>query len=66
MIRTLHFICIIFVKNINKKLANINSESSRGGVWLEVLKCFVRGGQIFLLALCVCVWGGSVSVPLLP
>ena len=25
---------------------------------LEVLKCFIRGGQIFLLALCVC--GGGV------
>ena len=29
---------------------------------LEVLKCFVRGGQkIFhLLCVCVCVWGGGV------
>ena len=31
-----------------------------GGV--EVLKCFVRGNRIFLLALCVCVWGGGVVV----
>ena len=39
------------------------------GWGLEVLKCFVRGGQnFFLLALCVCVsgGGGSGSVPLLP
>ena len=30
-----------------------------GGV--EVLKCFVRGVRIFLLALCVCVCGGQVQ-----
>ena len=31
-----------------------------GGGGLEVLKCFVKGGQIFfLLALCVCVCGGG-------
>ena len=39
----------------------------KGG--LEILKCFVRGGSdFFLLALsmCVCVGGGSGSVPLLP
>ena len=30
-----------------------------GGV--EVLKCFVRGVRIFLLALCVCVGGGQVQ-----
>ena len=38
---------------------------------LEVLKCFVRGGQNFFYLLCVCVYvcvcvGGSGSVPLLP
>ena len=35
------------------------------GWGLEVLKCFVRGGQnFFLLALCmcVCVWGGGGQV----
>ena len=32
----------------------------RGGEWvLEVLKCFVRGGQNFFYLLCVCVWGGG-------
>ena len=38
------------------------------GWGLEVLKCFVRGGQNFFLALCVCVvvGGGSGSVLLLP
>ena len=38
----------------------------RGG--LELLKCFVRGGQNFFYLFCVCVWGGggSGSVPLLP
>ena len=39
-----------------------------GGVEvLEVLKCFVRGGQNFfyLLCMCVCVGGGSSSVSLL-
>ena len=42
MIRTIYFICIIFVKK-------------------RVLKCFVRvGSEFFLLALCVCVWGGGV------
>ena len=30
-----------------------------GGV--EVIKCFVRGVRIFLLALCVCVGGGQVQ-----
>ena len=45
------------------------------GWGLEVLKCFVRGGQNFfyLLCVCVCEWGGgggggvrgSGSVPLL-
>ena len=31
-----------------------------GGGGLEVLKCFVRGGQnFFLLALCVCVCEGG-------
>ena len=31
-----------------------------GGEGVEVLKCFVRGGsEFFLLALCVCVWGGG-------
>ena len=29
----------------------------RGGGGVEVLKCFVRGVRIFLLALCV--WGGG-------
>ena len=33
---------------------------------LEVLECFFRGGQDFFYLLCVCVWGGSGSVPLLP
>ena len=41
-----------------------------GGMGLEVLKCFVRGGQNFFYLLCVCVWGGggvgSGLVPLLP
>ena len=37
-----------------------------GGEGLEVLKCFVRGGQNFFVLLCVCVGGGSGSVPLLP
>ena len=32
------------------------------GSGLVVLKCFVRGVRIFLLALCVCVGGGSPSV----
>ena len=40
------------------------------GWGLEVLKCFVRGGQNFFYLLCVCVCGGggggSGSVPLLP
>ena len=36
------------------------------GAGLEVLKCFVRGGQNFFYLLCVCVWGGGGSVPLLP
>ena len=33
------------------------------GLGLEVLKCFVRGGQNFfyLLCVCVCVWGGGGS-----
>ena len=32
----------------------------RGGGWgLKVLKCFVRGGQIFFYLLCVCVEGGE-------
>ena len=32
------------------------------GGGLEVLKCFVRGGQKFFFLLCVsvCVWGGGV------
>ena len=30
-----------------------------GGI--EVLKCFVRGGQNFFYLLCVCVWGGQVQ-----
>ena len=34
---------------------------------LEVLKCFVRGGQKLFFLLCVCVWVcWSGSVPLLP
>ena len=43
-----------------------------GSGWgLEVLKCFVSGGQNFFHLLCVCVCGGgggggSGSVPLLP
>ena len=41
-----------------------------GGGGLEVLKCFVRGGQTFFYLLCVCGGGGgwrmSRSVPLLP
>ena len=38
-----------------------------GGEGLEVLKCFVRGGQNFFYLLCVCVGGGgSGSVPLFP
>ena len=38
------------------------------GLGLEVLKCFVSGGQTFfyLLYVCVCGGGGSGSVPLLP
>ena len=42
------------------------------GWGLEVLKCFVRGGQNFFYLLCMCVCGGggggggSDSVPLLP
>ena len=32
-----------------------------GGGEVEVLKCFVRGVRIFLLALCVCVGGGGVG-----
>ena len=34
-----------------------------GGGGVEVLKCFVRGKgvRIFLLALCVCVWGCQVQ-----
>ena len=32
----------------------------RGGGWgLKVLKCFVRGGQIFFYLLCVCGGGGE-------
>ena len=30
-----------------------------GGGGLEVLKCFVRGGQNFFYLLCVCVGGGG-------
>ena len=30
-----------------------------GGGVLKVLKCFVKGVRIFLLALCVCVCGGG-------
>ena len=30
-----------------------------GGRGLEVLKCFVRGGQNFFYLLCVCVGGGT-------
>ena len=30
-----------------------------GGWGLEVLKCFVRGGQHFFYLLCVCVRGGG-------
>ena len=33
-----------------------------GGGGLEVLKCFVRGGQNFFYLLCVCVWGGGDQV----
>ena len=29
------------------------------GGWLEVLKCFVSGGQNFFYLLCVCVGGGG-------
>ena len=32
----------------------------RGGGGLEVLKCFVRGGQIFFYLFCV--WGGGGGV----
>ena len=33
-----------------------------GGVGLEVLKCFVRGGQNYVYLLCVCVcWGGQIQ-----
>ena len=38
------------------------------GVGVEVLKCFVRGGQNFFYLLCVCGGvgeGGSGTVPLL-
>ena len=35
-----------------------------GGRGVEVLKCFVRGGQNFFYL--IRVWGGSGSVPLLP
>ena len=31
-----------------------------GGWGSKVLKCFVRGGQIFFYLLCVCVCGGGV------
>ena len=41
-----------------------------GGGGLEVLKCFVRGGQKFFyllcVSVCVCVGRGSGSVLLLP
>ena len=44
--------------------------AGREGRGLKVLKCFVRGGQIFFYLLCVSVegggGGGSGSVPLLP
>ena len=29
------------------------------GGGLEVLKCFIRGGQIFFYLLCVCMWLGG-------
>ena len=50
MIRTLYFICIIVVCVYGGR---------GGGVGLEVLKCFVRGGQIFFYLPCVC--GGQVQ-----
>ena len=46
------------------KLVNVNVVCVYGGrgVGLEVLRCFVRGGQIFFYLLCVCVsWGGQVQ-----
>ena len=46
MIRTLDFICIIFVKTYNYILANINSESSRV---IFSLFCLHPVGQIFFV-----------------
>ena len=37
-----------------------------GGGGLEVLKCFVRGGQNFFYLLCVCVGGGGVRLGISP
>ena len=44
--------------------AYIAGGEGEGG--LEVLKCFVRGGQNFFYLLCVGGGGGSGSVPLFP
>ena len=51
MIRTHYFICIIFVKEYNYLLANINSESSR--VMFSFF-CLHPVGQIFFYPSKVC------------
>ena len=61
MIRTLYFICIIFVKKYNYILANINSES--GGVIFSFF-CLHPVGQTFFVPSKLCKAGPESKIGL--
>ena len=46
------YVCLFFSKYM---------AGGEGGWEFEILKCFVRGGQIFFYLLCVCGGGGGAG-----